>query len=250
MSKFTQITSYFWYLIILLAFSGCKKEDPFIASEIIPKELLGYYIVTEYKYVGSSTESRGEKSFMTVTYFKENNAKMRMVAAYVVSRPETPLFVDYDAISGVTSLISENNLVVKLTRNRKGEIILAAPLKVPFENAETVHSELIKDSALSYYSDFAAKGVENNTGYFKFLNIRWKYSPTNSFPTLDWSYSVAIGYLWFGQDGGDTRWFNLFVVIPKGIGWKGKRKDKDLLLLFYVDGSKSVDGIVICERIE
>lgn len=254
MSKFAQAKTYFRHPIILLtiflSFSACKKDDPFIADEITPLELLRYYIVTEYKYIGSAAQSRGEKSFMTVTHFKQTNAKVRINTAYVVSRLDTELLVEYDALSGITSLTTEGRLVVQLTRNRQGDIVLASSLNVPFPNSETVHSELVRDSSIGYYANYTAKGVENNTGYFQFLRARWMYSATNSINSLDWYFSTETGFLWFGEEGGDTRWSYLFVAIPKGTGWKGKRKDKDLLILFYVNGSKSVDGIVVGERPE
>lgn len=253
MSKFVKAQSCFLYLIILLAlsfsFSGCKENGPsFIAAAISAQELQGYYLVTEYKYTGSSTQFRGDKSFLTATFFKSEANGLHVFDKTIINSFRNDVArMEYDSASGITSLKLREGVFVKLTRDQDGNIILASKLTIFDTNAETVHTELVKASSFVFHRRTKFQAMENGAGHFWFGENAWIYKPGDTFTSLDWRYTIHSNFLWSGVDGGTTKWPNLFVGIPKGTGWKGQRKDQELMLVAYANGTKSVDGIVICE---
>lgn len=255
MSKFVKVQSYFRYLIVLLAISvtffGCKENGPtFIAAAISGQELQSYYLVTEYKYTGSATQFRGDKSFLSVTYFENRGNGLNLYEKSITNSLRNDLSkVEYDSASGITSLTVREGVLVKLTRDEEGTIILKGKLTIFESNAEVVHTELVKQSSFVFHRRTKYKIVENNAGHYWFIDNKWIYKPGDTFllAELNWQYSVHSNFVWSGADGAATKWPNLFVGIPKGTGWKGLRKDKDLMLVAYTNGTKSVDGIVVCE---
>ena len=101
------------------------------------------------------------------------------------------------------------------------------------------------------YNTFSGKGIEGVNGFYKFDGLKWRYKP-DALPVLSelaWSYATYHNNVWTGRDGGSERLYNLFVIIPRGNGWKGNHTDKELLLVNTGKDLKITGALGVCERI-
>ena len=62
-----------------------------------------------------------------------------------------------------------------------------------------------------------------------------------------WLYDLYHNNVWTGQDGGTEKLNNVFIAIPKGNGWKGNHKDKDILLI-NTGKTMTIGDVVVCEK--
>ncbi|MFN3020553.1 hypothetical protein ACK1KB_06115 [Chryseobacterium sp. TY3] len=259
MKNLTKLT--FALFAFTLLFTACSSSDDDspqpeqVAKEITAEELSDYIIIEEYKPKASASAASGDKPILVTTYIAYTNQYMLRIAE-AWSRYEYTLQTTYDASTGITSVETYFGYY-DLTRDPSGQIVV---IKSRHSNDsqysitksfDSQYLQLVKKTQ-SIYDNTSYKKITGN-GYYRFRisDAKWRYKE-NAVPTdaeLTWSYSQANNHIWYGKDGGTAQYKNLFIALPKGNGWKGNHKDKDLLLINTVekDHYKAVGDIGIYE---
>ena len=256
------------FLFILFAFTllftACRKDDDTpqpeqVAKEITAEELENYIIVEEYLPKASEQATRGDKPILLTTSIgKAVNFNSYYVDSQdaMVGFGEDFLKLTYDANTGITSMRTIFGYY-DLTRDASGQIVVVKSRHT--ENSvwgiskyfDSQYIQLVKRTH-SIYDNTSYKNVTGN-GYYRFRvyenKWRWKENAVPTYAELTWSYSQVNNNIWRGKDNGTAQYNNLFIVLPKGNGWKGEHKDKDLLLISTIgNGSyKAVGDIGIYE---
>ena len=263
MKKITKLT--FILFAFTLLFTACSKSDDDtpqpeqVAKEITAEELSDYIIIEEYKPKASASAASGDKPILLTTRI----VKVVSINTYLVNSQDAKggfgddfLKLTYDANTGITSMGTTFGYY-DLTRDASGQIVVVKSRYT--ENSvwvigkyfDSQYIQLVKRTH-SIYDDTSYKKITGN-GYYRFRksDAKWRYKqdavPTNA--ELTWSYSRVNNNIWRGTDNGTAQYKNLFIALPKGNGWKGNHKDKDLLLINTVekDHYKAVGDIGIYE---
>lgn len=246
-----------------LLFTACSKDDDTpqpeqVAKEITAEELENYIIVEEYLPKASASAEQGDKPILITASVNRNVTTNHFSTAirYAVGTNNTQSQTTYDASTGITSIKTVFGYY-DFTRDASGQIVV---LKSRHNDNstyyisnmfDTQHIQLVKRTQASY--DNTSYKNLTGTGYYRFRNSdkkwRWKENAVPSDAEMTWTYSKSNNNDWQGRDGGSAQYYNLFVIIPKGNGWKGKHKDKDLLLINTMDniGFRSVGDIGVYE---
>lgn len=233
-----------------LLFTACSKDDddsaPRVAKEITAEELENYIIVEEYlPKASASPEYYGDKPILITASVVNRNVTTNQFSTairYAFVTDNTPSQTTYDASTGITSIKTVFGYY-DFTRDASGQIVVIKSrhndnsIYYISNMFDTQHIQLVKRTQASY--DNTSYKNLTGTGYYRFRNIdkkwRWKENvvPTNA--EMTWTYNKSSNNDWQGRDGGSAQYHNLFVIIPKGNGWKGQHKDKDLLLINTMD---------------
>lgn len=254
----------FLLLISLLLCMSCSKEGdmetPEIAKPVTLDDLLNYQIVYEFVPKPQHFSTLGNRPRLRCHYFTRNltgtESKLNSLAAYsdFFDNGDLKQFISYNSETGIT-LLKTTYMDYEFTRDNNGDIILKEVHHAPeFDDSFTLENlQLVKLTGGLEYNKYTYKGIAGVSGYYSFSNqsLLWRFKE-NSIPKgseLIWSYLKHTSTLWNGRDGGTAKLNNLFIILPKGNGWKGKYKDKDLLLVnLYDPGSgKIVGDIAVCE---
>ncbi|MFC0343085.1 hypothetical protein [Epilithonimonas hispanica] len=248
-----------------LLFTACSKDDEtpqteFIASEIKPKELEDFMILEEYVPKPEFVNTRGNKSVLSVTrILYDLNANYHYVlSSDAKSTDQTTLMSTYNATTGITS-INTNFGFYDLTRDNTGQIIVLKSrnkensIDLLSTDYNSRHIQLLKITQTYYYNSSYKRVIGNGYYRFRSYGLVWKYGEfvEPQYDELNWSFTAMNNMVWRGKDGGSAQYRNLFVAIPKGNGWKGDYKDKDLLLVNTLekDNYKAVGDFGICTPI-
>ena len=253
----------FAIFVFTLLFTACSKDEddntPQVVKEITAEELLEYIIIEEYVPKASAPAEFGDKPILTTTAIKKEIDIDKFFTT--VTTPYGPHAVNflqtiYDANTGITSLETKFGYY-DLTRDASGQIVLLKSRHNDNSNLyisshfDSQYLQLVKRT-LSIYDDATYKKISGN-GYYRFYSDerKWRYK-ANARPVygeLTWYYEKLNNNIWYGQDGGTEKYNNLFIIIPKGNGWKGQHKDKDLLLIstMHKDYYKAIGDIGMYE---
>lgn len=263
MKNLTKLT--FAIFAFTLLFTACSKDDEtpqteFIASEIKPEELEDFMILEEYVPKPEFVNTRGNKSVLSVTrILYDLNANYHYVlSSDAKSTDQTALMSTYNATTGITS-INTNFGFYDLTRDNTGQIIVLKSrnkensIDLLSTDYNSRHIQLLKKTHTYYYNSSYKRVIGNGYYRFRSYDLVWKYGEfvEPQYDELNWSFTAMNNMVWRGKDGGSAQYRNLFVAIPKGNGWKGDYKDKDLLLVNTLekDNYKAVGDFGICTPI-
>ncbi|MBL1410435.1 hypothetical protein [Sphingobacterium faecale] len=254
MKTITKIT--FALFAIMLVFTSCSKDNdnaaPKVAKEITVDELLTYQIVEEISVKPEYIPELGNQIYFRVYVLERNinNTERFFMRSYTASTQSVAeSAITYNAETGITTL-KTNFGYVELTRDKNNQIELKGGHYFNENNKkiQTKYMQLVKLTN-DVFVHQTYKAVSGN-GYYRFSNLKWRYKQ-DSAPAdgeLTWNYERYKSTLWAGYDGGTAKYLNLFVVIPKGNGWKGSHLDKNLLLVYVYDQNKQIQigDITIC----
>lgn len=260
----------FALFVFTLLFTACSDNDDSapanVAKEITGDELLDYIIVEEYKAKPEHTNEYGNHSYLLTTSFyydKENTPYWvrQLVWDDKADKYLNPANNDltYDPKTGITTSKTIFGYY-ELTRNEAGEIIVKDNKQKFYEDNSwntKMNSQYLQLWKIKEISENSLQfGGIDVVGYYSFgfrgqLDEKWRYKadapPTDN--ELTWDYSGSDDEnAWIGQDGGVAQYHNLFIYIPKGIGWKGNHKDKNLLLVNTGNDQKIIGDLMICEQ--
>lgn len=251
----------FAIFVFTLLFTACSSSDDDapqpeqVAKEITAHELLNYMIVEERVPKPEQVVNYGNNPFLFGTYLEwdPDNDTYRVITRnywYSGQYAENPI-IAYDAQTGISRLKTGFGYI-DLTRNNDDEIIVKNISNSFFElEMNQTHVQAIKQRG-TVASNYSYKAI-SGPGYYKFnySDNKWRYKadamPTNA--ELTWDFTKFNGDYWAGQDGGTAQLRNIFLFVPKGNGWKGQYKDKDLLLINTIekDNYKAVGDIGVYE---
>ncbi len=259
MKILTKLT--FAILAFALMFSACKKDDndkQHIATEITVEELQNYMIVDEYLAKPEYQNQLGTKPYLYATFITEYNGKLCSFSegwsASVFYNLEQEGAIKYDAATGITKLKTKWGYY-ELTRDSNEQIIVKGNFHFENDPSQTYtywftsnYTQLIKVNG-DVYDNATYKAIENLTGFYRFSIDFWRYKQ-DAVPNdgdLTWSYYLNHRNVWTGQDSGTEKLYNAFIAIPKGNGWKGQHKDKDILLV-NTGKTMTTGDVVVCEK--
>jgi hypothetical protein len=241
----------------MLVFTACSKRDDDIhakvAKEIKAEEVLNLYIVEEYQPKPEHTVINGTKPYLQVTYIQlgTNNTVIAYSCTGDAIKSTNTEFL-YNPENGITILktIFGN---YELTRDDDQQIIGKKSNHNPdsywflSKYFTSQYIQVVKTTGQIFH-DAVYKAISGNA-YYGFSINKWKYNSERApyVSELTWNYTRANNSIWYGNDGGTAHYYNLFLILPKGNGWKGQHKDKDLLLVNTLDlwDSKAVGDIGI-----
>lgn len=249
-----------------LLFTACSKSDDDtpqpeqIAKEITRDDLMNYMIVDEFSAKPEYQNQLGTKPYLFATYVAEynNDGKFYAVSegwfASVLCNLEQDEALTYDANTGITKLNTKWGYY-ELTRDANEQIVVKGNFHFEHNpnNAYTYwftsnYTQLVKVDG-QIYDQSTYKAKENLTGFYRFQINKWRYKQ-DAVPTdaeLMWLYDLYHNNVWTGQDGGTEKLNNVFIAIPKGNGWKGNHKDKDILLI-NTGKTMTIGDVVVCEK--
>lgn len=251
----------FGLFAFMLLFTACSKDDDEItqkvAKEITRDDLMNYMIVDEFLAKPEYQNQLGTKPYLFATYIKEDNNDGKIYAfskgwfASVFYNLEQDEALTYDANTGITKLKTKWGYY-ELTRDSNEQIIVKGNHHDP-NNPYTYwftsnYTQLVKTDG-KVYDNSTYKAVENLTGFYRFSIDFWRYKQ-DAVPIegeLTWPYYLNHRNVWTGQDGGTEKLHNVFIAIPKGNGWKGNHKDKDILLV-NTGKTMTTGNVVVCEK--
>ena len=262
LAKLTNLT--FAILAFTLLFTACRKDDDTpqpeqVAKEITAEELENYIIVEEYLPKASASAEHGDKPILITASVVNRNVTTNQFSTairYASVTDNTPSQTTYDASTGITSVKTVFGYY-DFTRDASGQIVVIKSrhndnsIYYISNMFDTQHIQLVKRTQASY--DNTSYKNLTGTGYYRFRNSdnkwRWKKNAVPSDAEMTWTYYKSNNNDWQGRDDGSAQYHNLFVIIPKGNGWKGQHKDKDLLLINTMDniGFRSVGDIGVYE---
>lgn len=265
MKIITKIT--FVLFAFTLLFTACSKGDddtptPKIAAEITLEELKGYMIVEEFLSNPEYENSLGTKPYLFANYIIKNNSDGKHYCysegwfTSVASDVDQDGAMQYNATTGITTFKTLWGYY-ELTRDNNEQIIIKGNFHFT-NNSSSVYAKWFKSNYTQLikldgkiYDQYTYKAIEGTSGYFRFQVYNWRYKQ-DAEPTtgeLTWIYNKLYSNVWSGKDGGTEKLYNIFIAIPKGNGWKGNHKDKDLLLVNTGNNTKTVSDVAVCEKL-
>lgn len=244
---------------LTLGMIGCSKKNdnnnlPKIAKEITADELLGYQIIEEYQPKPEYAATFGDKPLLMITQVQRNITTNKFLV-----RSDSHSSNDITSPANITSYNAETGITTletvfggyELTRDENEQMIVKNsyhPASSNFHVSKYFASKHIQimrvTNEIFHISTYKAL---SGSGYYRFNETKWRYK-TDTPPTsneLIWNYNRSTNTSWYGSDGGSAQLVNRFTIIPRGNGWKGQHKDKDLLLVNVLSNSvyKSVGDI-------
>ena len=264
MKNLTKLT--FALIAFTLLFTACSSSDDDtpqpeqVAKEITVEELQNYMIVDEFLYKPEYQNQLGTKPYLFATYITEDNNDGKLYAfsegwfASVAYNLEEDGAITYDATTGITTLKTKWGYY-ELTRDANEQIVVKGNFHFEHNpnNAYTYwftsnYTQLVKVDG-QIYDQSTYKAIENLAGFYRFQLNKWRYKQ-DAVPTdaeLMWLYDLYHNNVWTGQDVGTEKLHNIFIAIPKGNGWKGNHKDKDILLV-NTGKTMTIGDVVVCEK--
>ena len=244
-------------LAILLLVTGCSKSKDGVkpvAKEITTAELVDYYILEEYTPKPEYEAEFGTNPLLVCTYVVYLGGYGYVTTGRDAANYYVPIATElsYNLETGITTLKTAF-CVYELSRDDNEQIIVKKSILTNANEDEALTSSYIqlvkRTSGIYEYNTF--KEI-SGTGYYRFSVNKWRYKQGAAPNTneLTWNYVQTTNQIWSGQDGGSAQYPNLFLILPKGNGWKGQHKDKDLLIVnTFLDGNslKAVGNIGIYE---
>ncbi|MFC0343083.1 hypothetical protein [Epilithonimonas hispanica] len=267
MKNLTKLTNLTFALIAFtLLFSACSSSDDDtlqpekVAKEITRDDLMNYMIVDEFLAKPEYQNQLGTKPYLIASYVAEynNDGKLYTISegwfASVLYNLEQDEALTYDANTGITKLKTKWGYY-ELTRDANEQIVVKGNFHFEDDpnNPNTYwftssYTQLVKVDG-KVYDNSTYKAVENLTGFYRFSIDFWRYKQ-DAVPIegeLTWPYYLNHRNVWTGQDGGTEQLYNVFIAIPKGNGWKGNHKDKDILLV-NTGKTMTTGDVVVCEK--
>jgi len=231
MKNLTKLT--FALFAFILLFTACSSSDD--------DTLLDYVIIEEYKPKASAPAEFGDKPILIPAYI-EKNVNTGEYSSIIDFTERIEMQTTYDASTGITSINTVFGYY-DFTRDASGQIVVIKSRHNEDSNYRIVkyfdsqYLQLVKKTQ-SIYDNTTYKNVTGN-GYYRFRSSdnkwRWKENAVPTTAELIWSYTKHNNNVWVGSDGGTEQWYNIFISLPKGNGWKGQYKDKDLLIVSVQD---------------
>jgi len=248
-------------LALAMFLTACGKDDnntkSKVGKEIIAEELVDYYIIEEYTPKPTYASDYGTKPVLVYTY-----TQYYAGAVNYKTRSGFPLF-NYDPIqteliynpeTGITRLKTDFG-DYELSRDDNRQIIVKRSNQDVNSDLGSVLSKYIPSGYIqlvkavnSQYNILTYKEI-SGPGFYTFNNGgRWKYKQgaAPGYSELDWNYTTATNLIWYGGDNGTAKYSNIFLILPKGNGWKGQHKDKELLIvntMKYGNSSVSFEAV-------
>ena len=247
-------------LTITFTLFACKKsgsdEDPKpqpepeqIASAIDYYDLQNYYVVQVLKPKSSVASTKGTHPLLVINLLEKQNGGQysSLYYYYSASGGETLNPNDkYDSKTGITKLkVAMANL--NLSRDKNQEIIIkdytAVNNSSSFKDYDLDYIQLVKLNNINYGNNTYFKSVNGDSHYGFYADYKqWIYNANakpsyNNLSSSTWTFTQHSKHLWYGQDNGSQKLRNSFLIIPKGNGWKGEHKDKELLLINTLETS-------------
>ncbi|QIG89154.1 hypothetical protein G6R40_05460 [Chryseobacterium sp. POL2] len=232
-------------------FTACSSSDDDspqpeqVAKEITAEELSDYVIIEEYLPKASAPAEYGDKPILMTAYLLKIVGSNQFLIFNMDSHGtyQREIQTTYDASTGITAVKMFFGYY-DFTRDASGQIVVIKSRHnedSPQFISKYFDSQYIQleKRTLSIYDNASYKNITGN-GYYRFRvndnKWRWKENTVPTDVELTWSYNkYDSNNMWLGGDSGSEKYKNLFVIIPKGNGWKGQHKDKDLLLINTMD---------------
>lgn len=232
-------------------------QDTSYQSKIITvEELSKYFFLEEYLPKPEAVDQVGSFPFLMYTAIAGNqNEYIIDESFYHQSLFDFNNGILFNPENGITKVITKYGYF-EISKDNNGKIYVLGNQHYQNPNGYIInkrtptHTQLIEKGSTDY-DDITFQAIEGISGYFRFKNKKWRYK-TESAPTVDeltWSFDIQFKNIWFGKDNGTEQLQNIFFIIPKGIGWKGKYTDKEILLVNTGKNNKILKELAVCIKI-
>ena len=243
MKTITKIVLFASVMIFTACSKGKDDTKPKVAKEITAKELAEYFIIGEYTPKPEYASSRGTKPILIYTYFQQqagNRYLTRNGDAHSLFNDALETELSYSSETGITTLktafgnyeLSRDDSEQIIVKKSNHDVNSAFAISLDFTSS---YIQLVKATDVIYYNN-TYKEI-SGTGYYSFSTNYWRYKQ-GAHPALNeltWIYNHHTNTIWYGRDGGTANYYNLFFILPRGSGWKGLHKDKELLIVNTLD---------------